>query len=380
MSPGPTEEFFATCAPGLEAVLHAEVRALGLAKHERQVGGVAFRGNLQDAWRANLELRTAVRVLQRVALFEARDADSLRAGAGQVAWERFLRQDGTFAVKARARDAELDNTMFVGQCVKDAIADRFRETTGTRPDVDKDDPHLRVHVHLVKTRCRLLVDTSGDSLHRRGWRRVQGRAPLAETLAAGVLALSGWDRRAPLLDPFCGSGTLLVEAALLADDRAPGLTRARFGFERFPGHDAAAWARMRELAAGRARPRAKLTLWGGDRDAKALEGAHENLAGAGLEGRVTLEQADARDFAPRPGWNGFVVSNLPYGERVGDARRLEQQLAGFGRGLRERCAGFHLALLSGAPSLSRALGIEFEEHFALANGGLDCELLKTRLG
>jgi 23S rRNA G2445 N2-methylase RlmL len=380
LSPGPAHQrFFATCAPGLEALLHAEARALKLTALERQTGGVSFEGTLQDAWRANLELRTAIRVLMQVARFPAANADELRAGIEAIDWLRFMQPDGSLMVKARSTASALDHTLFAAQCAKDGIVDRLRAQTGTRPSVDKEDPDLRVQVHLVQDRCRVLVDTSGESLHKRGWRKFQGRAPLAETLAAGVVLLSGWDRRAPLLDPFCGSGTILVEAALIASDTAPGLLRQQFGFERWPGHDAAGWQRLREAARGRARFPRKLTLWGGDRDLKVIEGARENLASAGFAEHVQLEVADALAFAPRPGWNAWIVSNLPYGERVGDAAKLAPLLRSFGKLLRERCAGYRAALLSGDPSLSAALALPSPQRTALKNGGLDCELLVAEL-
>jgi 23S rRNA G2445 N2-methylase RlmL len=210
------EIFFASCAPGIEPVLHEEARALRLAKVERQVGGVRFEGTMRDAWRANLYLRTAIRVLLRVARFEARDTDALYAGVSRVDWSRFLRTDGTFVVDARTKESALDHTLFVEQRVKDAVVDQFRSRSGRRPAVDKESPDLGISVHLFRDRCTVMVDTSGESLHKRGWRRFQGRAPLAETLAAAIVMLSGWDRRSPLLDPFCGSGTILIEGALLA--------------------------------------------------------------------------------------------------------------------------------------------------------------------
>ena len=303
--------YFATCAPGLEPLLHAEVRELGLARSERQVGGVRFEGSREDAWRANLHLRTAVRVLWRLARFEAADADALHAGAAAFEWERILSPQGTLSVAAHSRESALEHTLFVSQRVKDAIADRFRLATGVRPSVDREAPDLGVYVHLFRDRCTLFADTSGGSLHKRGWRRFQGRAPLAETLAAAMVLHSRWDRRAPLLDPFCGSATILVEAALIAGGVAPGLFRERFGFERFPGHDAAAWSALRERARGAARFPPKLKLHGSDADARTIEGARENLAAAGVAGVVELEVADVRDFAPRRGWNAWIVTNPP---------------------------------------------------------------------
>ena len=369
------EVFFATCAPGIEPVLHAEIRALALGKVERQVGGVHFEGTIRDAWRANLWLRTAVRVLKRVARFKVRNADALHAEASSVGWSRFLRADGTFVVDARSKESELDHTLFVEQRVKDAIADQFRAKTGRRPSVDKESPELVVHVHLFRDRCTLLVDTSGESLHKRGWRRFQGRAPLAETLAAAVVMMSGWDRRAPLLDPFCGSATILIEGALIAANVAPGLFRDRFGFERWPGHDAAAWGAMREAARAESAFPPKLVVRGSDQNAGFVEHARENVAAAGLDGRVTLEVANARDFEPRRGWNAWIVTNPPYGERVGDERDLEPLYRRFAERLREHCAGFHLAMLSGNPRLARSLSLKPDRVVALKNGALDCELM-----
>ena len=373
------ETFFATCAPGLEPLLHGELAELRLAKLERQVGGVRFEGSLEDAWRANLGSRTAVRVLLRLARFEAANADALYAGAMDVAWGRFLRPDGTFRVDAQSNASILDHTLFVEQRVKDAVADSFRSLHGSRPSVDLEDPDLSIHVHLFRDRCTLSVDTSGDSLHKRGWRKFQGRAPLAETLAAGIVLLSGWDRRSPLVDPFCGSGTILIEAAWIAGGVAPGHLRRSFGFERWIGHQAERWRALVAASRARASWPARLVLEGSDSDAHAIEGARENLAAAGLEGRVRLEVRDVALFAPKRGWNAWIVTNPPYGERVGRDRDLDGVYRRFGALLRERCGGYHAAILSGNPALAQALGLEPERRTALKNGSIDCELLEIPL-
>jgi len=373
------ETFFATCAPGLEPLLHGELAELRLAKLERQVGGVRFEGSLEDAWRANLGSRTAVRVLLRLARFEAANADALYAGAMDVAWGRFLRPDGTFRVDAQSNASILDHTLFVEQRVKDAVADSFRSLHGSRPSVDLEDPDLSIHVHLFRDRCTLSVDTSGDSLHKRGWRKFQGRAPLAETLAAGIVLLSGWDRRSPLVDPFCGSGTILIEAAWIAGGVAPGHLRRSFGFERWIGHQAERWRALVAASRARASWPARLVLEGSDSDAHAIEGARENLAAAGLEGRVRLEVRDVALFAPKRGWNAWIVTNPPYGERVGRDRDLDLVYRRFGALLRERCGGYHAAILSGNPALAQALGLEPERRTALKNGSIDCELLEIPL-
>ncbi len=371
------DDYFATCAPGVEPLLHDEVRALRLRAVERQVGGVAFRGTVADGWTANLWLRTAIRVLRRVARFEARDPDEVYAGAREVAWERFLTPDGTLLVDARARNSRLTHTQFLEQRVKDAVVDRFRERTGRRPSVDKDDPDLRINAHLFADRLTLSVDTSGHSLHRRGWRLHQGRAPLAETTAAALVLASGWDGRAPLVDPFCGSGTILVEAAHVATGTPPGLARA-FGFERWEGHDARAFARAREEARGRARPLPrKLRLLGLDVDPGRIAQARENVAAAGLAENIELEVADAREFAPRAGWNACIVTNPPYGQRVGEGEDLVALYRAFGERLRERAVGSSLTLLTGEPHLRKALGFPRARRDELMNGGIACELVRV---
>ena len=369
------ETFFATCAPGLEPLLHEELRGLKCARVERQVGGARFEGKLVDAMRANLELRTAVRVLWRQTRFQATDADLLYRGAQSVDWARFLRPEGTLRVDAQSSESALEHTLFVAQRVKDAIVDQFRERLGARPAVDKAAPDLPVHVHLHRDRCTLSVDTSGDSLHLRGWRRFQGRAPLAETLGAALVLASGWDRRAPLVDPFCGSGTVAIEAALLAADAAPGLFRDRFAFERLPGHDAKAWTALRDAARVRVRPAKRVLVHASDADAKAIEGARENAGAAGVTDWIRFERSRAEELELKPGWNAWIATNPPYGERIGGEGDLDELYRRFGALLRERCAGYRVALLSGNPRLARALGLVPKQRIALENGGLACELL-----
>lgn len=374
MRPPPNLEFFAACAPGLEPVLHEEVRALRLGGVERQVGGVRFTGPMRDAWRANLHLRTTSRVLLRVARFAAADEEALYRGAADVEWSRFLPERGTLAVEAHSVRSRLSHTLHVARKVKDAVVDQVRTATGHRTAVRKEDPDLLVHAHLYRDRCTLLVDTSGDSLHRRGWRRWQGPAPLAETLAAGIVQLAGWDRRSPFLDPFCGSGTLLVEAGLLASGAAPGLFRARFAFERWPDHDPAGWQALREEARARRAFPPRLIMKGWDRDPAAVAGARENLEAAGLAGSVEVEVGEVNDFRPRRGWNAWVVTNPPYGERMGQEEELLPVYRRFGQILRERCGGYVAAVLCGNPRLSRALGLEPAHSVPLRNGPLECEL------
>jgi 23S rRNA G2445 N2-methylase RlmL len=378
VSPAGRHVFFVPCARGLEPVLHAEAKGLRLARVERQVGGVRFEGTLADAWRANLELRTAVRVLWRLARFPAPDGDALHAGVSAVDWASLIAPEGTLWVDAQVRDSALTHSLFVAQRTKDAVVDQLSARTGHRPSVERESPDLRLHVHLFRDRATLSVDTSGDSLHKRGWRRAQGRAPLAETLAAGIVALSGWQARGPFLDPFAGSGTLAIEAGLIAARIAPGLMRS-FAFERLPGHDARAFAALKKTLADRRAVPKKVRIHGSDSDPERVAEARANVAAAGLEELVTLEVADAREFAPRRGWDATVVSNPPYGERLGDAARLVPLYRAFGERLRERAGGFGLALLTSAKEHERALALGGLRQVALQNGGLDCTLLVGRI-
>jgi len=346
-----------------------------MAKVERQVGGVYFEGTRRDAMQANLELRTAVRVLERVARFSAGSSDELHEGALAVEWPRYLGEGQSILVAAHTTDSVLDHSLFIEQRIKDAICDGARARGRERPRVDKENPDLRVHAHLFRDRCTLLIDTSGESLHKRGWRSFQGAAPLAETLAAGLVLLSGWDRRSPLIDPFCGSGTLLIEAALIADDVAPGLFGREFAFQRLPDHEEGVWQGMVEAARKRIRPARKVPLVGSDWDPRACEGARSHLSTAGLAGRIRFEVMDARKADLKVGWNGFLLSNPPYGERVGEERELLGLYRALGERWRRLGQGYRVALFSGNPRLDSQLGIDFERRWALKNGSLDCELL-----
>jgi 23S rRNA G2445 N2-methylase RlmL len=367
--------YFATCAKGLEPILHEELSALRMGKIERQVGGVRFEGTRADAWRANLWLRTANRVLLRLSSFDAREERALYEGVGAIDWSQWIAPEASLIVDARVQESSLTHSRFAEQRVKDAIVDQVRERSGARPSVDREEPDLRVHLHLWRDRAVLSIDTSGPALYLRGWRVHQGRAPLAETLAAGMVLASGWDHRAPLLDPFAGSGTILVEAALLASARAPGLFRKSFAFERLPDHDAAAFASLREETAKRAQVPRKLRLLGRDREQARIDEAVENAAAAGVGDLLELERGDALDLAPRAGWNAWIVSNPPYGERVGDDRELGALYPRFVTLLRERCQGYRYAILSGNPLLSRALAPLSPRRIPLKNGALECELL-----
>lgn len=370
--------FFVTCAPGLEPLLHAELKALRLSKLERQVGGVYFEGDLRDAWRVNLWSRCGVRVLMRVARFSCAEEEALYQSVREVDWSRFLEPEGRLVVDAHSNESHLDHTRYIEQRVKDAVVDQFRERFGARPSVDREEADLGLYAHLYRDRCTLLADTSGRSLHLRGWRQAQGKAPLAETIAAALVALSGWDQRSPLLDPFCGSGTVLIEAALAAMNVAPGTLGGDFGFERWRGHDARAFEAERKRACAAGRARGKGTLLGTDIEKERVDDARRNAEAAGVGDWVRFEVADAREFAPRAGWNGWIVSNLPYGQRIGaDVGELYRA---FGKRL-STCVGYHAALLTlDDDQATEALGLRNAAVTQVINGGLECRVSTALIG
>lgn len=371
--------FFAACAPGVEAVLLAEARELRLGRAEAQVGGVRFQGVAVDGWRAALHLRTATRVYRQLAQFGAATRDELYAGARAVDWDAVLSPDQTLAVEAKVSESSHRHSGFVALVVKDAAVDWFRERHGQRPAVDTEAPDARLLAHLHRDRCTLSLDLAGRSLHRRGYRVAPTPAPLGECLAAAAVALSGWDGASPFLDPFCGSGTLVLEAGLRAANVAPGLFSEEFAFTRLPGFDPARWEALRAAARAAVRVPRRLVLRGSDLDPAAVEAARRNAAAAGLGDLARFEVADARDFAPTPGWGATVLSNPPYGVRLEDEASLLPLYEQMGRVFKERCRGFHVHLFLTSGRLARAFRLKPQRYWPLVNGGIPCRLARFEI-
>ena len=362
--------FFVTAAKGTEPALRDELRELRLRHVRADRGGVHFEGELVDAARACLWSRVGIRVLQEVTAFEARDSASLYAGVRTVDWTRWLTPRSTLALRASCRSSGLTHSQFVAQRSKDAIVDALRDRFNARPSVDKRDPDVLVAVHLVRDRATLYLDVGGGSLHERGWRERAGEAPLRETLAAALVRLSGWDRSTPLVDPMCGAGTIAIEAAAWSMRMAPGLARARFGFERWADCDQALRQQIQRLRNDARDAKLGEGPWVGasDIDARAVEFARHNAHAANVA--VAVERRAVRDLMPlRP--PGFVVSNPPYGERVEADRALYDDLA---RALRAM-HGHTVALLAGNPAIGRSMRIDPERSWTVYNGPLECRLL-----
>ena len=371
------ESYFAPCPRGLESALAAELGDLGAADVAPTEGGVAFAGPLDLAYRANLESRLASRVLWRVGGGAYRDERDVYALAQGLDWPRWFRADRTLRVDVAATRSPLKSLEFATLRIKDAVCDRHRAASGTRPSVSKDRPDVRVHAYLTADRATFYLDTSGEPLFKRGYRRETAEAPLRENLAAGLLRLAGWRPGLPLLDPMCGSGTIAVEAALIALDIAPGLKRT-FGFQKLAWYDGPTWQRIKQAAQRRMRPPVPAGIYASDEDARAIEQCGANLAATGVAGAVAVERIDALSrVAPAPA--GVIVTNPPYGVRLADSAALAALYPRLGDALKQRFTGWTAYLFSGDPRLPKLIGLKASRHTPLYNGALECRLYEYRL-
>jgi 23S rRNA (guanine2445-N2)-methyltransferase / 23S rRNA (guanine2069-N7)-methyltransferase len=377
--------FFVTAAAGTADLLAAELAALGIEGAREVQGGVACEGELASAYRACLESRLALRVLWQIARFPVADAAGLYAGVGATDWAAHMDASGTLVVDFSGAVPGITHTQFGAQRVKDAVVDQFRERTGTRPSVDRESPTLRINAHAARGNLTLAIDLSGESLHRRGYRGSAGAAPLKENLAAAILIRSGWPAIAAaggsFVDPMCGSGTLPIEAALIAADIAPGLLRPGFGFERWKQHDADAWAAVRAAADAR-RQLGLLTpgrIRGFDRDPVAIRDAEANAARAGLDKRLFFQRCELDKLPAAPAPSGLFAVNPPYGERIGEADELRALYTLLGERLRAGYLGWEAAVFTGNPALGRELKINARRTHRMMNGPIECRLLRLSI-
>ena len=373
-------KFFASCGKGLEYLLADELLALGCAKTSATMAGANVEGSLLDAQRAVLWSRLASRVLWPIAEFECADEHALYAGAAAVDWTAHVGPGHTIAIDAHVSGSAITHARYAAQRTKDAIVDTLRAQTGTRPDVDVEAPDVRLSLVIRKGRGILSIDLGGGPMHRRGWRRAQGEAPLKENLAVAVLLRGGWPQvyaeGGDLLDPMCGSGTLLIEGALIAADVAPGLLRLGDALPtRWPGFDVDGWAALRVDAIEReARGRATLRpcCIGSDSDPHAIRAARENAAVAGVETAIELAVRDIRDIPVQANPRGVVVCNPPYDARLAADPALYRAL---GDALKRATPGWCASLLCGDFELARATGLRASKRYQLFNGPIECSLI-----
>ncbi|AQZ95404.1 bifunctional 23S rRNA (guanine(2069)-N(7))-methyltransferase RlmK/23S rRNA (guanine(2445)-N(2))-methyltransferase RlmL [Halopseudomonas phragmitis] len=383
-----TLEFFVTCPKGIEGLLLDELHTLGIDSTKETLAGVSVEGTLEQAYRTCLWSRLANRVLLVLARFPATSAEDLYRGVQAIDWADHLAVSGSLAIDFSGQLQGVDNTHFGALKVKDAIVDQLRQADGSRPSVDRKQPDLRINVHCRRGEVQLALDLSGQSLHQRGYRLQQGAAPLKENLAAAILIRAGWpelaSQGAALADPMCGSGTFLVEAALIAADIAPNLQRQHWGFSGWQQHVPALWQRLVDGARGRAEQglsRRPLWIRGYEADPRLLQPLRNNIQRAGLGEWVKVYQGELASFEPHPdqGQTGLVVCNPPYGERLGDTASLVYLYQKLGEVLRERCPGWQAAIFTGNPDLGKRMGIRSHKQYALFNGALPCKLLLMNL-
>jgi putative N6-adenine-specific DNA methylase len=371
------QSYFATCPRGLEAPLAAELAACGAREIRTTGGGAHFRGDLATCYAANLESRIATRVLWRVAEAPYRTEQDVYDAARAQEWPARFRVDRSIRVDVNAIRSPLRSLEFATLRIKDAVCDRFRAAVGARPDVDTRSPDVRIQAFLDERTITLYLDTSGEPLYKRGWRTRTGEAPLKENLAAGLIALTGWRGDEPFLDPMCGGGTILLEAAAIALGIAPGSRRA-FGFERLEGFDVRLWNELRERASAREHRDRPVAIFGADLYGAEIAKARAAVEAAGLERAVQLKQANLLELSP-PAPAGVLVANPPYGVRLGEDAELAAFYPQLGDALKARFAGWRCYFLTADLRLAKLIGLKASRRTPLFNGPLECRLFEYRI-
>lgn len=365
-------ELIAKTFMGLEPILAQELTELGA--NDVQIGRrmVSFKGDKEIMYRANFQLHTAIRILKPIIHFKAKSADDVYQEVGKVNWSDYLDSNKTFAVDSVVFSEEFRHSKFVAYKVKDAIVDQFRERTGQRPNISVSNPDIRLHIHIAEDDCTLSLDSSGESLHRRGYRQESVEAPLNEVLAAGMILMTGWKGDCDFIDPMCGSGTLLIEAALIAQNISPGVFRKGYAFEKWNDFDADLFdmiynddSKEREF---------KHHIYGYDIDMKCVNTAKLNVRAAGLSSLITVAQADIKDFT-QPAERSIMVTNPPYGERISTPNLLETYRI-IGEKLKHAFVGNEAWILSYREECFEQIGLRPSIKFPVFNGSLECEFRK----
>ncbi len=375
-------KLFATCPKGIEDILAHELSGLGASSVKLTRAGVYFEGSMEIALAACLWSRVANRVLLPLAEFEIPDPETLYREVNTLPWEEHISPDGTIAVDASVSSSSINDSRYAALKVKDAVVDRIRDLSDRRPSVKKNRPDVRLNVHIYRDRATVSIDLSGESLHRRGYRLEKGEAPLKENLAAAILIRAGWPEVAAkggeFIDPMCGSGTLPIEAAMMAADMAPGVNREYFGFLGWKKFESSVWTKLQIDA--RYRMKEGLAhlpkVVGLDSDGKALRSAESNLKRCGLEGKVEFSRGRLTELKAEIKGAGLVVANPPYGERLGEVQKLGELYSQLGELLRSKFSGWKAAVFTGNPDLGKQMGIRARKSNVLYNGPMKCSLLQ----
>jgi putative N6-adenine-specific DNA methylase len=371
------EHFFATCPRGLESLLAEELRQLKAENIHAVGGGVEFGGDFFLCYRVNLESRIASRVLWQVATGRYRNEDDIYRAAYALPWTDWFDPVRTVRVDVSAIKSPVTSLNFVTLKIKDAVCDKIRRLSGRRPSVDTRQPDIPIQAHLTDRNFTLYLDTTGEPLFKRGQRTATGEAPLRENLAAGILRLAGWTPGTPLLDPMCGSGTILLEAGHMALNIAPGLGR-HFAFEKFKSFDRRRWRELVQESIARQRPRAPLAIYGSDLSGEVLKAARVNLMAAGLQQLVHFKRANVLEISA-PAKEGIIVTNPPYGVRLGEQQRLAEFYPKLGDVLKKQFSGWRAYLLSADMRLPKLIRLAASKRTPLYNGALECRLFEYKM-
>ena len=372
-----TEKFFAPCPRGLEQLLGGEIAALGATNIVPAEGGVGFSGTLATAYAANLHSRIASRILWQVGTGRYRNEEAIYRGVHALDWNAYFDPILTIRVNVASVGSPLTSLEFITLKIKDAACDKFREQTGKRPSVDTAEPDVRIHAFLERERYTLYLDTSGNPLFKRGSKLMAGEAPLRENLAAGILMLCGWTPEQPLLDPMCGSGTILIEAAQISRGIPPGYKR-EFAFQKLKNFDAGAWKRLSTEAEAGIKATAPAGIFGGDLYGEALKLARTNLEAAGLADSVSLKQVNILEIAA-PAESGVLVTNPPYGVRLGELDELAAFYPKLGDVLKQKFAGWRAYLFTADMRVPKLIGLSPSKRTPLFNGPLECRLYEFKM-
>ena len=370
-------KYFAICPRGLEPLLAEELTAIGGEEVQAIAGGVFFSGEWTVCYRANLESRLATRILWHIVKGPYAKEDDIYRLAVRQLWPNHFAVSSTMRVVTTAIKCPLKSLDYVTLRVKDAVCDRFREDLGERPNIETRNPDVSIHVFLTENECTLYLDTSGQPLWQRGFRKASVDAPLKENLAAGILKMTGWQPGTPLVDPMCGSGTFLLEAIQVALDRAPGLDRT-FSFERLRHFQAIEWANIRSAAEARVKPAERMEIRGYDIDERAVRATRRNLQEAGFGSMVTVDCADVLEVQPLTE-HGIMVANPPYGERIGEQEELAAFYPQLGTALKRYWAGWNCFFFTADLRLPKLVGLKPSRKTPLFNGPLECRLFEIRM-
>ena len=366
-----TYSLFVTCPRGLEAPLSQELEQIKCQDIRAVDGGVACKGGMEQVYRINLHSRTASRVLLRLTKSGYRNEQDIYKAAKNIRWTDWFDLEQTFKVKVEGKRAQVKSLDFVGLKIKDAVCDVFRDACGARPSVGKIRPDIRIHAFIDERDIQIFIDTSGEALFKRGYRQDTGEAPMRENLAAGLLLLAGYDGTQPFQDPFCGSGTIVIEAAWIATRRAPGLMR-RFGFEKLKNLDAALWKKLQHEAETQIRP-APAPISGSDNDRHMIRAAVANAQAAEVDTFIRFEVTDAQETRPN-GEGGILISTPPYGVRLAEVQALQALYPQLGAWLKQHYAGWLAGMFTGDRDMPKFMRLSPKRKIPLYNGNLDCRL------